>query len=136
MSIRIRTLLFILAFAICAVVAGPSSALAQAQPENGTSTSSVDDRLAELTQKLNLTDDQQKKIKPILEDQQQQVQQKDNSLSPEDKMSRLRRIEVATSGRIRELLTDEQKPAFDQMEKERLDGMEWKPEKSGDSSPK
>lgn len=80
---------------------------------------SVEDQLKDLTAKLNLSDDQQSKIKSVLEDQQQQMQAEktDNSLSREDRLSNVRRIRHTANSKIRDLLNDEQKVKFDQMQK-------------------
>jgi periplasmic protein CpxP/Spy len=80
---------------------------------------SVDDQLKNMTQALNLTDDQQAKIKPILEDahtQMQKVMQDDSTLSREDRMSKIRSLHEAASGKVREVLTDEQKKKYDDMQ--------------------
>ena len=60
---------------------------------------SADDQLKHLTKRLNLSDDQQTKIKPILEDQQNQMQQlrADNSTSREDRWKKMREMRGRTS---------------------------------------
>jgi hypothetical protein len=119
-NIHIRTALITLVFALGAVCARAASIPVQNQEQGSGSASGVEDRLKDLTEKLSLTDDQQAKLRPILEDEQQQLQAKDNSLSPQDRQSRLNRIRVSTNSKIRDLLNDDQKYKFDQMmEKER-----------------
>jgi len=83
------------------------------------------DQVKELTEKLSLTDDQQGKIKTILEDIRDQMQKirADDSLSQEDKMGKGRALRETANGKIRELLTDDQKKKFDQLEQERRDRM-------------
>lgn len=124
--IEIYTTLFVLIFALGAFGAGVSVMPIQNQNQTASNASGVDDRLKDLTEKLGLTDDQQAKIKAVLEDEQQQLQAKDNSLSPQDRTSRLNRIRVSTKNKIRDLLDDDQKYKFDQMEKDN----------SSDQSPK
>src|SRR6266446_7961190 len=53
---------------------------------------SVDDQLKHLSKKLNLSDDQQAKLKPILEDQRKQMEtiHNDSSLSREDRHERMK----------------------------------------------
>lgn len=115
--IGIYTALFVLIFALGAFGAGVSVMPIQNQNQSASNPSGVDDRLKDLTAKLSLTDDQQAKIRAVLEDEQQQLQAKDNSLSPQDRTSRLNRIRVSTKNKIRDLLDDDQKYKFDQMEK-------------------
>lgn len=115
--IGIYTALFVLIFALGAFGAGVSVMPIQNQNQSASNASGVDDRLKDLTGKLSLTDDQQAKIRAVLEDEQQQLQAKDNSLSPQDRTSRLNRIRVSTKNKIRDLLDDDQKYKFDQLEK-------------------
>jgi Spy/CpxP family protein refolding chaperone len=85
----------------------------------------VADQVKDLTEKLTLTEDQQAKVKTILEDTRDQMQKlrSDESMSQEDKMAKGRALREASSGKIREVLTDDQKKKFDQMEQERRDRM-------------
>lgn len=116
--IQIRTAIVTLIFALGILVARAFSVPVQTQEQNTASSSNVEDRLKDLTEKLSLTDDQQAKIRAILQDEQQQLQAKDNSLSPQDRTSRLNRIRVSTKNKTRDLLNDDQKYKFDQMEKD------------------
>lgn len=125
-SVRLYAALSTLLLGLCVLAAYPCRALAQGQDERSGgvgpgSMPGVEDQLKELTAKLSLTDDQQSKIKSVLEDQQRQMQAEktDNSLSREDRLSNVRRIRHTASSKIRDLLNDEQKTRFDQMEKER-----------------
>jgi hypothetical protein len=81
---------------------------------------SVEDQLKNLTEKLSLTDDQQAKIKPILEDTRGQMQKlmQDDSMSREDKMAKGRTVREAGNAKIRDILNDDQKKKFDDMQKE------------------
>jgi len=83
------------------------------------------DQVKDLTEKLSLTEDQQGKIKTIMEDTRDQMQKlrADDSMSQEDKMAKGRALREASNGKIRDLLTDEQKKKFDQLEQERRDRM-------------
>jgi Spy/CpxP family protein refolding chaperone len=99
---------------------------------------SVDDQLKNMTQTLNLTDDQQAKIKPILEDahsQMQKIMQDDSTLSREDRMSKMRSLHETASSKVRDVLTDEQKKKFDDMQKEMQDHMRQRRD-GGDAPPK
>ena len=82
---------------------------------------SVDDILKDLTQKLNLSTDQQSKIKPILADTHKQMESihQDDSIAREDKMEKMHALHDAATAKIRGVLTDDQKKQFDKMEQER-----------------
>jgi len=90
---------------------------------------SVDDQLKNLTSKLNLTADQQAKIKPILEDQHQQAQSlmSDTSLSQDDRRSKMRTVHESSSAKIRDVLNDDQKKKFDAWQQEMHDRMRQQP---------
>src|SRR5215472_9110971 len=81
---------------------------------------SVDEQVKRLTERLSLTSDQQSKIKPILEDQRQQMAslREDSSMSREDRMSRMRSIRESTSSKISEILNDDQKKQYQAMQHE------------------
>jgi periplasmic protein CpxP/Spy len=98
---------------------------------------SVEDQLKGLTERLGLNDDQQAKIKTILEDTRSQMQKvmQDESMSREDKMAKGRSLREAGNGKIREVLTDEQKKKFDEMQKEMQERMRQR-QQGGDSNPK
>jgi protein CpxP len=83
----------------------------------------VDDHVKELSTKLNLTADQQTKVKAILEEHHQQMQamMKDDSMSKEDKHAKMMSMHDSAHAKVRELLTDEQKTKFDAMVKD-MDG--------------
>ena len=75
----------------------------------------VDARVNELSKQLNLGDDQKNQVRDILQDQQDQMKQlmQDSSTSRQDKMSKMRSLHQAGNGKIRDLLSDEQKKKFD-----------------------
>jgi len=86
---------------------------------------STDDMMQDLTTKLNLSADQQTKIKSILDENHQQMKatMNDQSLSKEDKHAKMKSMHDSTHSQIREVLTDEQKPKFDAMVKDMEDHM-------------
>jgi periplasmic protein CpxP/Spy len=98
---------------------------------------SVEDQVKGLTEKLSLTDEQQGKVKTILEDQRGQMQKvmQDESMSREDKMAKARSLRETATGKIREVLTDEQKKKFDDMQKE-MQERRQRQQSGGDSNPK
>lgn len=97
---------------------------------------SVDDQLQRLTKKLNLSDDQQAKLKPILEDQNKQMQQihNDTSLSREDRFSKMQDLRQSSDTQIKSVLNEEQQKSFDKMREEQRDRMKhWR--RRGDTPP-
>lgn len=97
---------------------------------------SVEDQLKNLTEKLSLSDDQQAKVKTILEDTRGQMTKlmQDESMSREDKMAKGRSLRETGNGKIRDVLTDEQKKKFDDMQQEMRDRMRQR--QGGDGPPK
>ena len=85
----------------------------------------MDDMMQELTTKLNLTADQQTKIKSIMEEQHQKMRatMNDQSLSKEDKHAKMKSMHDSVHAKVREVLTDEQKPKFDAMVKDMENNM-------------
>lgn len=90
------------------------------QGRHGMGRQSVDDHVKMLTEKLNLTEDQQAKVKSILVEDHQQMRaiMDDSSLSQEDKKSKMHSLRDATHAKMREILNDDQKQKFDQMMQE------------------
>jgi len=79
---------------------------------------SIDERVQHLTKALNLSDDQQAKVKSILQDQQNQANslRQDTSISQQDRRAKFMQIHQTTQQSIRDVLNDDQKAKFDQME--------------------
>jgi len=77
-----------------------------------------DRQLARLTRELNLSSDQQDKIKPLLVERQQKMQAlfQDQSLAQEDRRRQMRTISEGTNNSIKALLNDDQKQKFDAMQ--------------------
>ncbi|HEV2990937.1 MAG TPA: hypothetical protein VG759_21035 [Candidatus Angelobacter sp.] len=131
MKIRMSMVLCALLVTLGVIVAGPGPALAQNQDEQESGpVASVEEQLKNLSVQLKLTEEQRTAIKPILEDERQQLLAKDDSLSREDRITNKRKIRESAGSKIRDLLNDEQKTKFDKMEKERRDQMNARREKS------
>jgi periplasmic protein CpxP/Spy len=83
---------------------------------------STDERLQHLTQMLNLSSDQQAKIRPILENESQQMQtlRGDTSMSREDKMTKMRSLREGTMSQITPILTSEQQQKWQQMQQRHM----------------
>ena len=106
-----------------AVVLGGTTAYAQMGPQGGSEMHgqrqpmSTDQRLQMLTQQLSLTSDQQTQIKPILENESQQMQslRSDNALSQQDRMSKMQAIRQNANSQIKPILTADQQTKWQQM---------------------
>jgi len=124
---RMRNYLRVATLAGCTIVAcavpmlaqdaPPAPAAGQQQGDRPSPAEMQQRRLDMMTKQLDLTPDQVAQVKAILESQQQQMQAMRDSVAaggdPRSQMSSIRR---ATSAKIRGLLTEDQKPKFDQME--------------------
>ena len=85
-----------------------------------------DEQVARMTKRYNLSSDQQSQIKPILANQQQQMQalRQDSSLSQEDRMAKVKSIRDDSSAKISALLNDSQKQKFAQDQQRRQEHMQ------------
>jgi protein CpxP len=83
---------------------------------------STDDRLQRMTQMLNLTSDQQTKIRPILDNESTQMQalRADTSMSRDDKMTKMRSIRETTMSQITPILTSDQQQKWSQMQSQHM----------------
>lgn len=70
----------------------------------------------QILEKLNLTDEQKEKIKPLLKDQAEQMKtmNQDSSLSRADKRSKRKEIQEATNTKLKAIMSEDQ---FTQWEK-------------------
>src|SRR5437879_3107969 len=116
----------------------PGAAGHQGMQQQGTP--SLEDQVNALTQLLNLTADQQTKARTILQDQHQQAMAVvgDNTTTRDQKMQKITALREATIGKMRGILTDEQKPKFDEMVKQQNDRLRQREqqEQPNPSSPK
>jgi len=106
--IVIGSLLFGLAITLTA-----RPALAQEQQ------ATAESRLEEMSKQLNLTDDQRTKLKPILQDEAQQLQavHNDASLSQDQKKAKAKEIYAASKPQINSVLTPDQQKQWKEMKK-------------------
>jgi Spy/CpxP family protein refolding chaperone len=86
----------------------------------GAAANKTDAHLQMLTEKLNLTDEQRTKLKPILQDQSQQQQavHDDTSLSPEQKTAKIKAIHASFRAQISAVLTPEQQAKLQEMKQQ------------------
>ncbi len=114
-----------------AVVFGGATAYAQMGGQGGGGPHgqhqpmSTDQHLQMLTQQLSLTSDQQQQIKPILENESQQMEslRSDTALSQQDRMSKMREIRQNSAGQIQPILTTEQQAKWQEMRSRGRRGM-------------
>jgi periplasmic protein CpxP/Spy len=94
---------------------------------------SPEQRLDHLTKVLNLNSDQQQKIKPMLEQEQQQVQtlRQDTSMARPDRMSKVRQIRQTTDDQIKSVLTADQQTKFTEMRERQRERMEQRRSEHG-----
>lgn len=122
---RLTTLLMACLFALAAGAQQNAPAQENAEHKHGGQMRSSDDMMQELTTKLNLTADQQTKIKSIMDETHQQMRatMDDQSLSKEDKHAKMKSMHDSVHAKVREVLTDDQKPKFDAMVKDMENNM-------------
>lgn len=82
-------------------------------------------QIRSLSKRLNLTADQQNQILPVLAARQEQMQgiRADSSLSPKDRREKARAVREDSDSKIRAVLTDEQKQAYDRMQQQMRERM-------------
>jgi len=107
------------ALAVLALVAGmvgsANRAVAQTSPQD-----EIKERLQRLSDALNLSDEQKAKLKPILQDQVDQLRavRDDASLTAEQKKTKAKQIHEAGKAKINEILTPEQREKWQKMKEE------------------
>jgi periplasmic protein CpxP/Spy len=86
------------------------------------------ERLRHMSKELNLTDDQKEKLKPILQDEAQQMKsvQADNSLSTQQRRKKMREIHKTYEPQVQAVLTPEQKDKLKSMKQEGRQGRRWR----------
>ena len=82
---------------------------------------SVDEQVAHLTSKLNLSQEQQNGVRSILQAQHEKMQalMQNSSGAPEEKHQQMKAMHESTKSQIRALLNDEQKKTFDEFAAQR-----------------
>jgi Spy/CpxP family protein refolding chaperone len=107
-----RTVIGSLLFGL-AVTLAARPALAQEQQ------ATPESRLEEMSKQLNLTDDQKTKLKPILQDEAQQLQavHNDASLSQDQKKAKAKEIHAAFKPQVNNVLTPDQQKQWKEMKK-------------------
>ena len=114
---------FLSTIAVFVLTAGGVAVYAQMPSEQGSGQwghgqpPTAEQRLQRMTKQLNLSDDQQQKIKPILENESTQMQslRADTSLSQQDWMAKMQQIRQTTSEQITPILNADQQQKFTEM---------------------
>jgi Spy/CpxP family protein refolding chaperone len=80
----------------------------------------VEHHLQVLSEKLNLTSDQEDRVRPILQEMHDAMgkAEQNESLSDDERNAQKHAAFMKADGQIREVLTDDQKKTLDQMEQE------------------
>jgi Spy/CpxP family protein refolding chaperone len=80
-----------------------------------------EDQLARMNKQLQLTDEQQAKIKPILEEQYKQMMdlRQDTSMSREDRIAKFREVRQQSLEKIKPILTPEQQKKWQEIQEQR-----------------
>jgi len=122
----------------------PGQTSPQTQPQAPSSAQpgqapSIDDQVQVLAQELNLTPDQQAKVKTALQDQHSQAMTiiQDASLQRDDKIQKIHALREGTIAKVRATLTsDEQKTKFDQILAAQDNHMHSQPQQQAPPQPK
>lgn len=136
---RTRTFAICSAIALGWVLANPMGALAQTnqtqpaqQPPGPRAPEArqpiqrprmnIEARVQRLTERLTLTQEQQTKLRAILEEEQRKLQelQTNTATTPAERMTKVRQIRDETNNKIREMLTEEQRQKFDAIPRARI----------------
>jgi len=124
---RWSTLTILVVLTTGLLLAGQTYPAPQTPPQGheamGAAASSPETHLQMLTEKLNLTDEQRAKLRPILQDQAQQLKavHDDTSLSAEQKHAKKKAIHESVHEQINGVLTSEQQAKFKQMKQEAME---------------
>ena len=124
-QVRLLTVLAACLFAVAAFAQQNPPAKGDDHKHMDHDMGSVDDHVKDISAKLNLTADQEAKVKAILVENHQKMEStmNDTSLSKDDKHAKMQSIHDSVHTQVREILTDEQKPKFDAMVKDMEDHM-------------
>jgi periplasmic protein CpxP/Spy len=85
----------------------------------------AESKLQQISQQLNLSEEQKTKLKPILQDEVDQLKalKSDTSASSQDKLQKAKEIRASHKQQIDAILTPEQKQKWQQMKEQAVDQM-------------
>lgn len=91
---------------------------AQSQKGPGDMRERVEKRMEHLTKELNLTKEQQEKIRPIIEKEMKDIRdvRQNTSLTQEQKMEKVKEIHQGTQAEVNKILTPEQQKKYAEMQ--------------------
>lgn len=114
-------LLAVVLLAACAAFSQDSSQPAPAPKQNRMHGDSAEKRLKRMSKRLNLTDEQKEKLRPILADEEKQATavDADTTLNQQQRHKKMREIRLNSRSQMDSILTPEQK---EQMPKMRAGG--------------
>jgi Spy/CpxP family protein refolding chaperone len=124
MSRKFSIAVLLLVFAAGLMIVGQTSHALQAAPAaqehgamGGPAMGTPESRLKMLTEKLNLTEDQQAKVKLILEDESKQKKalRDDTSVAPADQQAKLKELHESSTEKINAVLTPDQQAKWKEM---------------------
>jgi protein CpxP len=132
MSRKVSIAVLLLALAAGMMVVAQTSYALQTAPAaqehsamggTGMGAMTPESRLKMLTEKLNLTGDQQAKLKPILEDESTQMKtlHDDTSLAQADKRAKMKELRESSTEKINAVLTPDQQAKWKQMKQEMME---------------
>lgn len=134
MSRKLSIAVLLLVFAAGLMIVGQTSHAVQAAPaqaapaaqEHGAmggpamGAMTPESRLKMLTEKLNLTEDQQAKVKPILEDESTKMKALHDE-GPADKQAKMKELHMSSTEKINAILTPDQQAKWKQMKQEMME---------------
>ncbi len=85
----------------------------------------AESKLQQMSQELSLTDEQKTKLKPILQDEGEQLRalKSDTSVSTQDKFQKAKEVRASHKQQIDAILTPDQKQKWQQMKQQAIDQM-------------
>jgi periplasmic protein CpxP/Spy len=85
----------------------------------------AESKLQQMSQELNLTDEQKTKLKPILQDEGEQLRalKSDTSVATQEKFQKAKEIRASHKQQIDAILTPDQKQKWQQMKQQAIDQM-------------
>lgn len=89
-------------------------------------------RLEWMTKELNLTDDQQAKMKPVLADEMKQMKsvRDDTTLTQDQKRDKMKEIHQSTDSQVNDILTPDQQKKYADLKAQQKTHHEAKPDES------
>ena len=98
--------------------------------------SNIDEQVKVLSDDLNLSSDQQSKVKSILTDQHEQAMAliQDSSMDRDTKIEKIHSLRADTIAKVRQTLNEEQKPKFDAMVQQQDERMRQRQDQTAPSS--